>query len=84
MVQQGDRVKILYPEYAAGETGLVLQQEMLQDKSKTEYWLVQIDGQGMILALLPKEMHVLQKANAHEETLYDYSDWALGSPSPDS
>ena len=59
MIQQGDRVQILYPEYAVGETGVVLEQEMLQDGSKTGYWLVRIDGKDMILALLPQEMKVL-------------------------
>lgn len=59
MIQPGDRVQVLYPEYAAGETGIVLQQETLQDGSKTGYWLVQIDGKDMILALLPQEMKLL-------------------------
>ena len=72
MVQQGDRVKILYPDYVVGETGLVLQQEILQDGSKTGYWLVQLENQEMVLALLPEEMHVIEKVQ--EEVLYDSSE----------
>ncbi|ESA36742.1 hypothetical protein N836_05755 [Leptolyngbya sp. Heron Island J] len=59
MIQPGDRVQILYPEYAVGETGVVLEQETLQDGSKTGYWLVRTDDKDMILALLPQEMKVL-------------------------
>ncbi|NEQ51402.1 MAG: hypothetical protein F6K11_14890 [Leptolyngbya sp. SIO3F4] len=53
------KVEVLYPAYAAGKTGVVLEQEALSDGSKTGYWLVKIDGEDMILALLPQEMRVL-------------------------
>ena len=62
VMQPGDRVRVLYPEYATGETGTVLEPETLQDGSKTGYWLVKIDDEEMILALLPKEMQVLKSA----------------------
>ena len=59
MMQPGDRVQVLYPAYAAGKTGIILEQETLQDGSQTGYWLVQIDDEDMILALLPQEMKLL-------------------------
>ena len=60
MMQPGNRVQVIYPKYAAGETGTILAKETLEDGSETGYWLVQIDGQEMILALLPQEMEVLK------------------------
>ena len=59
-IRSGDRVKILYPEYVAGETGIVLEQETLRDGSKTGYWLVQIEGKEMVLAQLPHEVELLK------------------------
>lgn len=62
MIKPGDKVQILYPVYAAGKTGVVLEKETLQDGSQTGYWLVQIQDDDMTLALLPKEMHLLKSA----------------------
>ena len=62
MIKPGDRVQVLYPAYAAGKTGVVLEKETLQDGSQTGYWLVQIEDDNMILALLPKEMRLLKSA----------------------
>ena len=60
MIEPGVRVKVLYPDYAAGKTGVVLAQETLQDGSTTGYWLVQIDDEDeMILALSPQEVQIL-------------------------
>lgn len=59
MIEPGVKVEVLYPAYAAGKTGVVLQQETLNDGSKTGYWLVQIDNEDVILALLPQELRVL-------------------------
>ena len=59
MIEPGVKVEVLYPAYAAGKTGVVLQQETLNDGSKTGYWLVKIDNEDMILALLPQELRVL-------------------------
>ncbi len=61
-MQPGDRVQVLYPEYAAGETGIILEKETLQDGSETGYWLIEIDGQDMILALLSQEMKLLKRS----------------------
>ena len=61
MIKPGDRVQILYPEYTAGEIGVVLEPEILQDGSKTGYWLVQVEGQEVILALLPKEIKLPER-----------------------
>ncbi|NEQ54148.1 MAG: hypothetical protein F6K11_29125 [Leptolyngbya sp. SIO3F4] len=61
VIQVGDRVSVLYPEYAVGETGVVLEQETLQDGSQTGYWLVRTEVEEMILALLPQEMSVLTR-----------------------
>ncbi|MEO0396345.1 MAG: hypothetical protein AAF243_10240 [Cyanobacteria bacterium P01_A01_bin.137] len=59
-MQTGNRVRVLYPAYAAGKTGVVLDQETLQDGSQTGYWLVQIDGEDMmILALSPQDVELL-------------------------
>ncbi len=61
MIKPGDRVQILYPEYVAGEIGVVLEQETLQDGSKTGYWLVQVEGEETIFALLPQEMKLPER-----------------------
>ncbi len=61
VIKSGDRVRVLYPAYAAGETGIVLQPEVLQDGSKTGHWLVQLEGKDIILALLPQEMTVIAR-----------------------
>ena len=58
-MQPGDRVQVIYPKYAAGETGTILAKEILEDGSDTGHWLVQIDGQDMVLALLSQEMKLL-------------------------
>lgn len=41
---------------------MVLEQETLQDGSKTGYWLVKIEDEDIILALLPKEIHLLDNS----------------------
>mgnify|MGYP001797828416 FL=1 len=58
MIQPGDKVQVLYPEYAAGKTGVVLAKEMGHDGAETGYWLVKIDYEDMILALLPQEVKI--------------------------
>lgn len=60
VINPGDSVRILYPDYVAGKTGTVLVAETLRDGSQSDYWLVQI-GQtdDVILALLPNEMEPL-------------------------
>lgn len=55
-------MQVLYPEYAAGKTGVVLAKEMLQDGTETGYWLVKIDCEDMILALLPHEVKTLKSS----------------------
>ena len=59
-MQSGDRVRVRHPEYATGETGIILEQEILRDGSRTGYWLVQIEGKEMILAQLPHELELLR------------------------
>ena len=59
VIKSGMRVQVLYPTYALGKTGVVLQEEALNDGSKTGHWLVKIDDEGWILALLPQEMRIL-------------------------
>ena len=56
MFQVGDSVRVLTPAYVAGEIGTILGEEMLEDSSKTGYWLVQIESRDIILALLPDEI----------------------------
>ena len=60
MIKPGDKVKILYPEYAAGKTGVVLTKETLEDGAETGYWLVQVEYEDIILALLSQEIKVLK------------------------
>ena len=60
-MQSGDKVHILYPEYAAGAIGIVLEQETLQDGSKTGYWLVQVEDDEMLLALLPQDVKLPER-----------------------
>ncbi|MEM7796666.1 MAG: hypothetical protein AAF579_19695 [Cyanobacteria bacterium P01_C01_bin.118] len=59
VIKPGVRVQVLYPAYAVGKTGVILEEETLDDGSKTGYWLVKIDGEDLILALMPREMRVL-------------------------
>lgn len=59
VISPGHRVQVLYPSYAAGKTALVLELETLQDGSQTGYWLVKIEEEEIVLALLPEEMTVL-------------------------
>ena len=61
-MQLGEKVQVLYPEYAAGKTGVILAKEMLQDGAETGYWLVKIDHEDMILALLPQEVRILKNS----------------------
>ena len=63
MVEPGDRVQILYPEYAVGHIGIVLEPEILQDGTLTGYWLVQVEGEEAVLALQPSEIQVLAKVS---------------------
>ena len=60
MIQAGDRVRILYPKYVAGETGVILQAEILHHYTKSGYWLVQVENQEIIVALLNHEMELIQ------------------------
>lgn len=62
VMQPGDKVQILYPEYAAGKTGAVLEKETLEDGTKTGYWLVQTEGDDEIFALKLQEVKVLTPA----------------------
>lgn len=64
-MQPGDKVRVLYPAYAAGETGTILEKETLQDGAETGHWLVKIDSGDMILALLPQEMRLLKRGKGN-------------------
>jgi cell division inhibitor SulA len=52
---------VIYPEYAAGKVGTVLEPEILQDGSRSGRWLVYITTQDMILSLLPEDMQLLEE-----------------------
>ncbi|MBD0336309.1 MAG: hypothetical protein ICV62_12530 [Cyanobacteria bacterium Co-bin13] len=54
-LQAGLKVKIYYPDYVSGETGVILTQEVERDGSATGYWLVQVLETDIVVALLPEE-----------------------------
>ncbi|MEO0687141.1 MAG: hypothetical protein AAFY76_19355, partial [Cyanobacteria bacterium J06649_11] len=58
-IQRGRTVRVLYPDYVAGETGTVLEQETLNNGIQTGYWLVQLKGSDSVFALSTCEMQVL-------------------------
>ena len=60
-IQVGKRVNILYPQYGVGRVGAVIAEEEWAD-SQSGYWLVQVEGTEIILALLESEMELLQVA----------------------
>lgn len=59
VIKPGVRVQVLYPAYAVGKTGVVLEEETSHEGTKTGYWLVKIDDEDWILALMPQEIRVL-------------------------
>ncbi|NEQ99961.1 MAG: hypothetical protein F6K30_25220 [Cyanothece sp. SIO2G6] len=60
MIYPGSKVKILYPEYAAGRPGIVLALEILKNGSESGYWLVKVQEQDIILALSLQEIEPME------------------------
>ncbi|MBD2256706.1 hypothetical protein H6G13_03915 [Pseudanabaena sp. FACHB-2040] len=54
-LQAGLKVRIYYPEYVSGKTGVILTQEVECDGSASGYWLVQVLDSDIVVALLPEE-----------------------------
>ena len=59
-IQVGERVNILYPKYGVGRAGAVIAQEEESSGLQTGYWLVQVEGTEIILALLENEIESFQ------------------------
>ncbi len=60
----GVRVHILWPEYVAGEVGVVCGREVLPGGKHSNRWLAQVNSQDMIVSLTPEEFRVLNLANS--------------------
>ena len=58
-IHVGARVHILYSKYGVGRVGSVIAPEEEAAGLQTGYWLVQIEGTELILALLPNEIERL-------------------------
>ena len=61
MLEPGMTVRILHPPYVIGETGKILSQEVVAEEEPSDYWLVQVNGEKMILALLAQEFQVIKQ-----------------------
>lgn len=59
-IHVGARVKILQPDYVAGQTGVIISPELLSDNQPSDRWIVQIDAEDMLLSLHPSEFLVLE------------------------
>ncbi|HEY9737348.1 MAG TPA: hypothetical protein V6D06_13740 [Trichocoleus sp.] len=57
--EKGLKVKIQYPDYVSGETGVILSPELERDGKTTGYWLVQVIDTDIVVALLPDEWSLL-------------------------
>lgn len=58
-LQPNMTVRILYPTYAVGKLGKLLSPEVIIEETNSDYWLVQVSGEDVILALLPNEFQVI-------------------------
>ncbi|MEL6385614.1 MAG: hypothetical protein AAFQ89_24755 [Cyanobacteria bacterium J06626_18] len=59
ILRPGMTVRILYPIYALGETGEILSREVIAEEGPSDYWLVKVFGERMVLALSPSEFQVI-------------------------
>ncbi|WP_416666241.1 hypothetical protein [Egbenema bharatensis] len=58
-IQIGARVRVLQPDYAAGEIGIVISQEELLDGQPTGRWIIQIEPGDVLLSLPPQDFELL-------------------------
>jgi hypothetical protein len=59
-IQVGARVKVLQPAYVAQRTGVILSKEELPDGKITGRWIIQIEGENILLSLMPQEFEVIE------------------------
>ncbi len=59
VLRPGMTVRILYPTYALGEIGEILSREVIAGEGPSDYWLVKVFGEHMVLALSPDEFQVV-------------------------
>jgi hypothetical protein len=59
-IQVGTRVKVLQPAYVAHRTGVILSKEELPDGKITGRWIIQIEGENILLSLMPQEFAVIE------------------------
>ena len=59
-LQPGTIVRILFPQYVAGDTGKILSPAIVEQAETSDYWLVKVCGEEMVLALLPDEFQILR------------------------
>jgi hypothetical protein len=58
-IRAGARVRILQPDYVAGQTGIIVSPELLSDNQPSNRWIVQVEGEDIFLSLHPSEFLVL-------------------------
>jgi hypothetical protein len=58
-IQTGARVRVLQPDYAAGQIGVVIGPEELLEGQPTERWLIQIEQDKVLLSLPPQDFELL-------------------------
>ncbi|MBD3880596.1 hypothetical protein IFO70_02380 [Phormidium tenue FACHB-886] len=57
-IQIGARVRVLAPDYAAGEIGAIVSQEISQDEV-SDRWIIQLESEDVILSLYRDEFQIL-------------------------
>lgn len=58
-IRVGARVRILEPDYAAGQTGSIVSPEILSNDKASRRWIVQVEGEEVLLSLDPEQFLVL-------------------------
>jgi hypothetical protein len=59
-IHVGAKVKILQPDYVAGQTGIIISPELLSDNQPSDRWIVRVDAEEILLSLHPNEFLVLE------------------------
>ncbi len=58
-IQVGARVRILEPDYVAGQTGIIVSREILSDGKVSRRWIIQVESEEILLSLDPEQFLVL-------------------------
>ncbi|MBD2100289.1 hypothetical protein H6F94_05290 [Leptolyngbya sp. FACHB-261] len=58
-IQEGDKVQVICPNYLAGQVGVVLCREVRSDGRPSKRWLIQLEGEDILVSLCPEELQIL-------------------------